>query len=383
MKTIHHEQFSIREIRCKILKPISLPRPFYDASMGPFTAYQTSILTLVDESGVEGEVEFPVAGIPLLKQIFAPILLELQGAFYPEIYKSMFWHIRNEGFRGAAALALGHLDRAFYDIASRRKLQPLHQYLGATRNWVNLYASGGSTGLTDDELIEECLGYKEDGYTVIKIKAGGDFASHLHADVKRIEKVRDALGSNIRLAVDTNQAMTVPQALDFAERIEDLNIDWLEEPLHSADIIGMEQLSKQTTMRISYGESERTKHLFPLMVKAGITHLQPVANNMISIDEWSNVCDLATKHDLMLSCGSLPGVNAQLIATQKEDAMCEYLIPYLKSIEQYFQIIPTFKNGKAFLPDIEGISIRFNWNKIKQENMIEESFKIKRQFVKN
>ncbi|GAB3661397.1 hypothetical protein GCM10028791_35880 [Echinicola sediminis] len=372
MNNIHKERFRIREIRCTVLKPIKLAKPFYDASMGPFSHYHMAILTLVDESGHEGEVEFPVSGIPLLKEIFSPSLLKLEESSYTDIYKKLFWLIRNEGFRGGASMALGNLDRAFYDIASRRKGTALHQYLGAKRDWVHVYASGGSVALSDEALIEECLSYKNEGYSTVKIKAGGHLASHLDKDAKRIEKVRKALGGEIRLAVDTNQAMTVDQTLDFIERIENLDICWLEEPIHSADIMGIEEICSKTTMRISYGESERTKYVFPLLHRAGVQHLQPIAGHIISMEEWAAVGKLAEDNDLMFSCGGTPSLNAQLVASQHEAAMCEYLMPLLTSMEPYYKLMPEYHQGKAWLPDIPGVSIRFDWERLKSEKAIEK-----------
>lgn len=370
---IFQERFSITEIHCNILEPETLPRPFYDATMGPFSSYHTSILTLIDASGFKSEIEFPISCLEIFKQYFAAVLLESKETLYSDLYNTLFWRIRNEGFRGEAARALGYLDRAFYDIASQRASMPLHHYIGAKRNWAKLYASGGSTGLCDEELVDECISFKEAGYSIVKIKAGGDFGTHLKEDVRRIGKVRSALGDDIRLAVDLNQALTVPQTLEFIKEIKDFNIEWLEEPIHSADITGMSELTSKTSMCISFGESERTFYPFQLMVNAGIGHFQPVGNNMISLIEFDKVCKLATKNDLMLSCGSFPNVNAQLIAAQKEDAMCEYLIPYLKPMEKYYIIQPIIKDCKAFLPEINGISIRFDWERITKEKMIEDS----------
>lgn len=377
MQTIHQEQFSIEEITCHILEPIPLGKPFYDATMGPFNYYQTAIVSIKDSNGYIGEVEYPVSGIPLLKSSFAPLLLSNASQNYLDLYKNMFWAIRNEGHRGAAGLALGHLDRVFYDISSQKAQKPLYQHLGATRNWVHVYASGGSTGHTDSELIEECLHYQEKGYTTIKIKAGGDFGSHLTEDAKRVKKVREAIGDSIQLAVDTNQIMKVDQALDFIERITDLNIAWLEEPLLACDIDGIAELCSMTAMPISYGESERTSHLFPTMIRAGVKHIQPVIGNMISIDEWSRVGQWATDNDLLLSCGGIPAVNAQFVATQKESAMCEYIMPYLQCMEPYFLVHPEFKDGKAWLPQEPGMSVKFDWDKLKKEGKIKDRFTIK------
>ena len=72
-----------------------------------------------------------------------------------------------------------------------------------------------------DELIENSvfsepeariLAFKEDGYSVIKIKAGGDFGTHLNDDIRRIEKVRKAIGDDLQLAVELNQVLSVSEA---------------------------------------------------------------------------------------------------------------------------------------------------------------------------
>ena len=377
MNNIHHERYTIVEIQCHVLKPVPLKKAFYDATMGPFLSFQTAILSIKDKSGIQSEVEYPVSGIPLLKSIFGPVMLNTHDTLYTEIFSKLFWMIRNEGHRGSAALALGHLDRVFYDIASQRNQQALHRYLGADRNWAKVYASGGSTGLSDEELIEECMTYQEEGYDIIKIKTAGDFGRHLKQDILRIEKVRKALGDKIQIAVDANQVLSVDQAIEFSKSIEEFDIAWFEEPLLASDVQGLKQLTKKSSIPISCGESERIEHLFPLLIEAGASHIQPVIGNMISIDQWFSVYRMTIEKGLTFSCGGSPCVNTQIVATLDQSAMNEYLMPYLQAMEAYYTSRPKFINGKAYLPDHPGISLRFNWEKIRKQKLIVDEFKLK------
>ena len=368
---LNDQIYRIQKIDLTVLKSIPFSQPFYDATQGPFNCIKPAILSVHDSTGHTGIVEFPVNVRYVLENIFVPILLQNKEISYQEIFQLLYWNIRNDGFRGAAAHALGCLDRALYDIVSQRLDQPLHQFLGASRDWVKVYASGGSTHLSQEGLLDECLYYVSQGYTTIKIKAGGDFATHLCEDAERVQMIRNHIGQDIQLAVDTNQVMSVTQAVEFTRQLNGSNISWLEEPLHSADIEGIATLCERTNTIISYGESERSGLVFPTLEKIGVKHLQPVAGHISSIKEWIDVANLAESKDLMFSCGGLPHLNCQLVATRDENAMCEYLMPLLSYLEPLFSICPEFRNGKAFIPDCPGVSVKYNWEKIKKDNLID------------
>ena len=79
-------------------------------------------LKITDDEGYSGECEFPGLCLDILKAIFLPILLTSSKMTYDMLYHRLYWGIRNEGFRGGAAMALGHLDRIFYDLDSPEAL---------------------------------------------------------------------------------------------------------------------------------------------------------------------------------------------------------------------------------------------------------------------
>jgi L-alanine-DL-glutamate epimerase-like enolase superfamily enzyme len=97
--------------------------------MGPFTSAGLATILLADEDGQEGEA--PITDLHSLENVLLPALLKGQRRPYLEIFESLYWRIRNAGNRGPVAGALGALDLALHDLASRRVGLPLHRFLGA------------------------------------------------------------------------------------------------------------------------------------------------------------------------------------------------------------------------------------------------------------
>ena len=207
-------------------------------------------------------------------------------------------------------MALGHLDRIFYDLFARRKSLPVYRYLGSNNSVVNAYASGCGINLKGTELLEECLAFKEDGYDTLKMKFCG-FDTTIAEDIERIGVVRDAIGQHMGLSVDANQCMDLERAIAFSKEAKGLNLAWLEEPIHSAALVEIESLCAATNIPISYGESERTEKVFPSLVKAGVKHLQPIAGHISSTKDWLLIANLAKKEKLQFSSGGSSYYNAQ------------------------------------------------------------------------
>ncbi len=366
---IDQEQFNIREVHLRSVAPIMFNKPFYDATMGPFYQYKPCFLKLVDSDGNEGECEFPMGMTYILKEIFLPVLFSSWGKTYLELFNALFWGIRNEGFRGAGAMALGHLDRVLYDLASKRMNLPLYRYLGAKNNSVRVYASGGGINLIGEELKEECLQWESQDYKTIKIKFGG-FKTSVAEDIQRVTSIREVLSPETRLAIDANQFMGLKRALEFVGNIEGHSFAWLEEPMHSAALHEIETLSAATGLKISYGESERSKMVFPSIVRAGVAHLQPIAGHLSSVKDWFEVAQLAQRHQLDLSSGGTSFFNAPFLAAVGDNALLEYLEPIIGPLSEILSVRPQISNGCFKVPDIPGIGTAVDWERLTKEKKI-------------
>src|SRR5687768_10668754 len=228
--------FHITRVRINVLEPVPTVTPFQDATMGPFLTFGLAVITLEDENGFIGEAPVFSSYTNILEACFLPILLHSRGIPYAEMYSKLYWSIRNEGFRGAAAAMLGQIDFALHDLAARHAGQPLHRFLGAKQDHVKVYGSGGGTNYSYAQLDTEISYFLERGVGCYKMKVGKDFGGRLQEDAERVKFVRSLLGPHVRLAVDVNQVWDVTKTLRFLELTAAQNIAWIEEPVHSAGI---------------------------------------------------------------------------------------------------------------------------------------------------
>ena len=126
--------------------------------------------------------------------------------------------IRNLGRPGISSMAIAAADSALWDLKARVVGLPLVTLLGAARDSVAVYGSGGFTSYDEDRLRKQLSGWAEQGIPRVKMKVGRE----PHKDPDRVAAAREAIGSNVELFVDANGAYTRKQALELANRFRDL-----------------------------------------------------------------------------------------------------------------------------------------------------------------
>lgn len=378
MNQIDNEVFNVKKISIRVLAQVSCVTPFQDATMGPFPTFGIAILTIEDEYGNIGEAPVYTTYTNILESCLFPILFHSHSVPYKEFYSKLYWAIRNEGFKGPAAALLGQIDMALYDLAARRKNIPLYRYLGAERNQVKMYGSGGGTNYTLAELEQEVQLFLDAGTECYKMKVGKDFGTKIKEDVSRVKFVQQLIGKKMKLAVDANQIWSCEDVFRFIDAVGEEGLCWLEEPVHSAAYDQIEELCKKTTISVAYGESERTSKIFPTLVNCGVRHLQPVSTQITGIKEWMEVRDLCQAQDIQFSSGGYSLYSTALMTSAEDGGMVEYLYSIMRGLEAYFLIRPTWKNGRFILPETEGFPVRIDWdycykkNKVIQERVWEK-----------
>jgi L-alanine-DL-glutamate epimerase-like enolase superfamily enzyme len=150
-------------------------------------------------------------------------------------WEAMVRSIRNQGRPGISSMAISAVDVALWDLKARLLDLPLVDLLGATRDAVPVYGSGGFTSYPLDRLEDQLADWVSAGIPRVKMKVG----RHPAQDEGRVMAARGAIGPDTALYVDANGAWDRKQALDFAGRFVRSGVTWLEEPVPSEDLPGL------------------------------------------------------------------------------------------------------------------------------------------------
>src|SRR5258708_9195508 len=81
----------------------------------------------------------------------------------------------------------------------------------------------------------------------------------LKLDTRRVAAVREAIGPDIKLAVDANHCFAVPNAIKRGRLLEEHDILWFEEPISPEDHDGYVEVTRALDMAVAGGENDFTR----------------------------------------------------------------------------------------------------------------------------
>ena len=188
--------------------------------------WNATILVVVEASGANetgiGYTYADSATAKLVNELLAKAVEGRDAMAIPANWLAIVRSIRNLGRPGVSSMAVSAVDNALWDLKARILGVPLVTLLGAARECVPIYGSGGFTSYDEDRLCKQLSGWAEQGITRVKMKIGRE----PRKDASRVAAARKAIGSNIELFVDANGAYTRKQALEMAERLREWEVYW-------------------------------------------------------------------------------------------------------------------------------------------------------------
>jgi L-alanine-DL-glutamate epimerase-like enolase superfamily enzyme len=255
------------------------------------------------------------------------------------------------------------IETALWDLMARRLQVSASILFGRYADAVPVYGSGGWVSYSDEELSDEVTGYVKRGLRAVKMKIGGPSEDW---DVARVRAVRKAIGPDIGLRIDANQALTVERALRTAQRLEECRLDWFEEPLPRADLAGYARLTAALTVPIAAGEREFGVEPFQRSMAArAISIVQPDLLRVGGVTNWRQVAALAEAHHLRLAPHFYKEYDVHLAAC----------CPGLIGIECFDWLDPLLehpleiRDGMAIVPDRAGFGVSFRSDAISEYEM--------------
>lgn len=140
-------------------------------------------------------------------------------------------------------------DMALYDIASKNEQLPLYEFLGGEKRKT---ITDITLGIAEPEIMaSKAKDYVKNGAGIIKIKLG----RNLDADLKRVEKIREAVGKETRLRLDANQGWTFEEAVLGLIELKKYDIDFCEQPMRTWFDDELPELVKRSPIKIMADES--------------------------------------------------------------------------------------------------------------------------------
>ncbi|MGH7445040.1 MAG: enolase C-terminal domain-like protein [Longimicrobiales bacterium] len=272
-------------------------------------------------------------------------------AMHPQrVWDALRHAIRNVGRPGIASMAIAAVDCAMWDLKARLLGVPLVTLLGARRDAVALYGSGGFTSYSEPELIAHVARWVDLGLRMVKIKVGRDPA----ADVRRVEVVRAAITPGAELFVDANGAYTPPQAIAQGARFADAGVTWFEEPVSSDDLAGLARVRQHLgdRMDIAAGEYGYDLAYFQRMLDANaVDVVQADATRCAGITELLRVSALCEARAVPLSLHTAPALHLHIACALDRVRHLEYFFDHERIEGMLFEGVPAPVDG-ALSPDL-------------------------------
>lgn len=330
-----------------------------------FVSQQTPIVKIIDSDGVEGigySYTIGTGGSSVMKLLLdhlGPQLINRNPEQIESIWRDLKFSTNATYVGPITALALAAIDTALWDMKCKRANLPLHVMAGGATNKVKLYTTeGGWLHIEKDKLVDDALKAKELGFYGAKFKVG---KPHVSEDVERIAAVREAVGSNWDIMVDSNQSLTVDESIRRAKNFENFDLAWIEEPLAAEDVDGHIRLCQSTSTPIAVGESMYSiGHFREYMQKGACSIVQADVARVGGITPWLKIAHTAESFNMPVCPHFLMELHVSLVCAVQNNRWLEY-IPQLDDITtRQLKIV----DGEAYAPSEPGIGIAWDLDEL-------------------
>ncbi len=283
---------------------------------------------------------------------------------------------------GAAYQGTAGIDIALWDIIGKATGQPLYKLWGGGKDKVVPYASMIQLS-TPEERADMATCLMEEGWKAIKVRIHHDT---LAEDVRTVEMVRDAVGDNMSIMVDGNQAESngtwqpgiqwdYRRAADTANALQDLGCYWLEEPLRGFQFDKIAKLKSSLHMPIAGGEGLPGMHDFFWACQQDVYDiLQPevlVLHGLTAMRKIGILAELYGKQIVPHNGGRDLGIIAHmhLVASWRHSPFLEILHdPPIGDYRHGFSVLRDYPNvdsdGFMAMPQGAGLGVEIDPNLI-------------------
>lgn len=285
----------------------------------------------------------------------APLAIGTDPHFSGEFLASALRDTLFFGHKSSLIMSLAGIEAALWDIRAKSAGLPMHKLLGAVRDKVPVYWSGGLwLTMSIDELQREASERVEAGYRAMKMRIGkGDD----RVTAERVKAVRQAIGPDVKLMVDANQTLDVAGAIALTRRLAEFDLTWFEEPIPYWNHKGEAAIAAASPIPIASGESEYLARGMAEMAEMKCAHtLMPDLQRMGGIAEFIKGAHMAETHGVAVSSHLFTEMSLGLLASLDNTTFLE-VMPWF---EPAYQDRVRIESGFAYVSQLPGHGCRLD-----------------------
>jgi mandelate racemase len=348
----------IRNIR---VRPVAAPmkRPL-TTSTGALTAAALLLIDLQTDEGVVGRSYLFAIGkhnlAPIAKLVEAMAEMIKGDELAPlDMERKLRARYALLGVHNIVLFAIAGIDMAAWDALALSLGQPLVRLLGAAPRPIPAYNSKGLGIMPLAALAKEANELVAEGFRAVKLRMGRPEARD---DIEALRAVKQAIGTEIVLMVDFNQALSVAEALKRGRMIDDEGgVYWIEEPIRADDFAGAARLARDLATPIQLGENFMGAEQMAQALAAGACdYAMPDAQRIGGVTGWLRAAALAQGAGIEMSSHLFPEVSCHLLAATPTCHWLEYVDWADPILEQPVEL----KDGHVLIPSRPGTGIAWN-----------------------
>jgi mandelate racemase len=362
-RTMSQIPLTVREITARPVV-LKLKRPVV-ASIATITEWPIILVDLLTEEGIVGRSYLEPYIVRSMRYL-VPALNDL-GAILKgrpvapiELFDAARRSLHFVGYEGLSMIAASGLDMAAWDALAKTANLPLCVLLGGSLGPVKSYNSNGLWLKEPSELAGEALELRDEGgFSGLKLRLGRPRAAD---DLMALETVREALGDDIQLMVDFNQALDLAEALQRCHMIDDHGLAWIEEPIVYDNLDGYAKLAAELNTPLQIGENfYGPREMHKAIQKNACDLVMPDFMRIGGVTGWMRAAAIAGAAGIPVSTHLYPEVAAHMMRITETAHWLEWQDWANPILQTPYKV----KDGLLHIPNVPGTGIEWDETAVK------------------
>ena len=172
-------------------------------------------------------------------------------------------------------------------------------------------------------LAQQAVDLLSEGFSAVKLRLGRPDAKD---DLAAVRAVKKAIGDDVTLMCDFNQALTVNEAIRRGRMLDDEELYWIEEPTRADDFDGNRRIAEALDTPVQIGENFMgPEQMAQALATGACDFCMPDAQRIGGVTGWMRAAALAQGAGMEMSSHLFPEVSRHLLAVTPTCHWLEYV----------------------------------------------------------